>query len=82
MSWARITGRGTYIYTAFEALLKQRYDDGYPTFLASNLDYDVLVETYGPSVQSIWEGRYHQVRLDGGDFRKKAASKMRKDMGL
>jgi DNA replication protein DnaC len=73
---------GSYLRTALEALLKQRYDEGFPTFLASNLDYSDLVELYGATIQSMWEGRYHHVRLDGGDFRRKANQKMRKDMGL
>lgn len=74
--------QGSYLRTVLEALLKSRYDDGYPTFMASNVDYDDLCELYGTTIQSMWEGRYHMVRLEGGDFRKKAAQKMRKDMGL
>lgn len=71
----------SYLNTRLELLLKQRYDDGHPLLLASNLDYQKLVEMYGSSMASMWEGKYTVVSLEAGDFRKAVASKMRKEMG-
>ena len=65
----------------FELLMKQRYDDGEPLLLASNVDHDAVCEMYGSSIESMLEGRYQTVSLDPGDFRKTSAASMRKDMG-
>lgn len=72
----------SYLNTRLELILKTRHDEGDPTLLATNLDYDALVEMYGPSVQSMLEGKYHTAQLESGDFRKSISTRMRKDMGL
>jgi DNA replication protein DnaC len=69
-----------YLSTQLEAYLKERYDNGYPTFLASNLEYAEMCRLYGPTIESMLEGRYQQVALEGGDFRRKVATKMKDDM--
>jgi len=71
-----------FLATHLEAYLKERYDNGYPTFLASNLDYGELCRLYGPTVESMLEGRYQKISLEGGDFRRKMVAKMRTDMGF
>jgi DNA replication protein DnaC len=71
-----------FLATQLEAYLKERYDNGYPTFLSSNLEYAELCRMYGPTIESMLEGRYQQVNLEGGDFRRKMVAKMRADMGF
>jgi DNA replication protein DnaC len=72
----------SYLNTRFEALIKCRCDDGKPTILASNLDYQKLSEMYGPTVESVLDGKYIVCQLQSGDFRKSMRSKMHKEMGL
>jgi DNA replication protein DnaC len=69
-----------FLSTQLEAYLKERYDNGYPTLLASNLEYAELCKLYGPTIESMLEGRYQMVALEGGDFRRKVAAKMKADM--
>lgn len=70
-----------FIATHLEVYLKERYDNGYPVLLGSNLDYPEICRLYGPTIESMLEGRYQRIALEGGDFRKKSAAKMRSDMG-
>lgn len=72
----------SFLNTQFELLLKTRHDDGDPTLLASNMDYKSLAEMYGPSIASIWDGRYVFVPLESGDFRRTLQARTRKDLGL
>lgn len=65
-----------------ELFMKTRYDDGDPMIQASNLDFETLKNMYGPTVGSMWEGRFHVAHLESGDFRRSAAARMRKDMGF
>lgn len=73
--------KDSWLNTQLEGLLKQRYDDGLPTILAANLDYDPMLEMYGPTIASMLEGRYQQVKLEGGDYRAKSSTAMRREMG-
>jgi len=72
----------SFLNTQFELLLKTRHDDGDPTILASNMDYKALSDMYGPSIASMWDGRYVSVPLQSGDFRRTLQAKTRKDLGL
>lgn len=72
----------SYLATRLELLLKRRYDDGEPVILATNLSYQQLVEMYGPTIESMLDGKYAICQLESGDFRKSIRSRMRKDMGL
>lgn len=72
----------SYLMTQLELLLKRRYDDGDPMLLASNLDYEKLRDMYGPSMSSMFDGKYHVIQLESGDFRRSIAARMRKDMGF
>ena len=72
----------SFLNTQLESILKTRHDDGDPTLLATNLDINAFGDAYGPSVQSMIDGRYTIVFLETGDFRKALAGKMRKDMGF
>lgn len=72
----------SFLNTQFELLLKTRHDDGDPTILASNMDYKALADMYGPSIASMWDGRYVGVPLVTGDFRRTQQAKTRKDLGL
>jgi DNA replication protein DnaC len=72
----------SYLNIRLELLLKQRYDDGDPTILSTNVAVETLVDMYGPSIASMIEGKYHIVTMESGDFRKSVATKMRKDMGF
>ena len=70
----------SYLMGQFEMILKKKYDDGEPVMLASNIDYEEIVKMYGSSIESMFEGRYKQVALSPGDFRKSIKAKMKKDM--
>jgi DNA replication protein DnaC len=70
----------SYLMVQLESILKDRYDNGQPTLLASNLEYEVLSDLYGPTISSMLEGRFTQVRLEGGDYRLKTARRMARDM--
>lgn len=72
----------SYLNTRLELLLKTRYDDGEPVLMATNLDYMSLVDMYGPSLASMWDGKYTKVALEPGDFREKAARRMKEDLGF
>jgi DNA replication protein DnaC len=72
----------SFLNTQFELLLKTRHDDGDPTILASNMDYKALAEMYGPSIASMWDGRYVLVPMESGDFRKMLQARTRKDLGI
>jgi len=71
----------SYLNTRLELLMKQRYDDGEPMLMGTNLDFGTLCEMYGASMTSMWEGKYQRVTLESGDFRRSVSSKMRRDMG-
>lgn len=72
----------SYLNTRLELLLKTRHDDGDPTLLASNMDYRALCEMYGPSLASMWDGRYVTTSMESGDFRKTIQAKTKKDLGI
>lgn len=73
--------RSPHLVAELEHVLKSRYDDGYPTLLASNLSLKTLAELYGPTVASMLDGRFAQVQLEGGDYRTKMAGTMEREMG-
>ena len=72
----------SYLNTRFEHLMKTRYDDGSPMIMATNLDYEKLSNVYGPSIASMWEGRYLKATFESGDFRKTAQARMKKALGV
>jgi len=72
----------SFLTTRLELLLKRRYDDGEPTVLASNLGCQRLVEMYGPTIESMLDGKYATCQLESGDFRKSVRTRMKKDLGL
>lgn len=78
---AKEHAKSDFLTSELEDLLKGRYDDGYPTLLASNLNYNDLSEMYGPTISSMLDGRYQRVELSGGDYRQKIAGAMRTAMG-
>jgi len=71
----------SYLNSRLELLMKHRCDEGEPVIMGTNLDFETLVEMYGSSMASMWEGKYQQVFLETGDFRRTVAAKMRREMG-
>lgn len=72
---------GSWIKTQLERILKQRFDDSMPVLLATNMDFEGLAKAYGPTMASIFNGKYKQVTMMPGDFRANLHEKMEKDMG-
>jgi DNA replication protein DnaC len=70
----------TFTDTQFERILKRRCDDGNPVLIATNMDFQEVIEQYGPTVGSIIEGKLQPVQIPPGDYRKRLAKKMAKDM--
>ena len=70
-----------FLTSKLEALLKNRYDNAFPTLLASNLSEPELGELYGPTIASMLAGKYKTVEMLGGDCRYKNTDEMVKDMG-
>jgi DNA replication protein DnaC len=73
--------KSAYLQSELEDLLKSRYDDGYPTLLASNLGHSDLSQMYGSTIASMIDGRYEKVMLETGDYRQKVSASMRTNMG-
>lgn len=65
-----------------EDILKHRYDNGEPVLMSTNLAYDAVVAMYGPTVESMLEGKYTRVALEAGNFRKTSASRMKQELGI
>lgn len=75
-------GKGeAYVNVQLERILKQRCDDSMPVLLATNMDKEEFEEWHGSTISSIIAGKYQPVIMEPGDFRKKMARKMKKDMG-
>lgn len=72
----------SWLNTQFEDILKSRYDNGEPVLLASNLSVEDIVKMYGPSVESMLEGKYTKVPLTAGDFRKTSRDRMKQELGF
>jgi predicted NACHT family NTPase len=72
----------SYLNSRFELLLKTRYDDGDPTLLATNIDYQDLCKQYGASVASMLDGKFIRVLLEPGDCRHIGRNRAKKDLGL
>jgi DNA replication protein DnaC len=72
---------GGWIKTQMERILKQRFDDSMPVLLATNMDFDGLSKSYGPTMTSIFNGKYQQVAMMPGDFRSNLHTRMEIDMG-
>lgn len=70
----------SYTTSQFESLLKRRYDDGDPTLLGSNAAQDDLCRMYGPTVESMIDGRYQVVALEPGDCRRAHKRQMKRAM--
>ena len=64
-----------------ERILKQRCDDNAPVLLSTNLSYKSLLSVYGSAVGSVIDGKFEKVIMESGDYRKKIARKMKKEMG-
>jgi len=75
------TSKSGFLASRLEALLKNRYDNAFPTLLASNLSEKDLRESYGPTISSMLTGKYKTVEMLGGDYRTKEATEMSKSMG-
>lgn len=73
--------KSNFLLSEMEDLLKARYSDTLPTLLASNFTFDQLCDTYGPTISSMFEGRYQHIVMEAGDFRRKARANMRNKMG-
>lgn len=71
---------GSWTKTQLERILKERFDDSAPVLLATNMDYSTVEKTYGPTMASIFNGKYQQVTMLPGDFRENLRKKMDKDM--
>jgi DNA replication protein DnaC len=74
-------GQTTFMDTQIERILKQRCDDSLPVLLATNLDHEALIKSYGPTVGSIIAGKFQAVAMEPGDYRVKMAKRMTGDMG-
>ena len=74
-----VKGEG-FITVRFEHYLKKRYDNGEPVILSSNMNREDLFSLYGPTVKSMVEGKYLEVSLEPGDYRKVMRRKMKKEM--
>lgn len=70
-----------YFRARLELLLKSRCDNGDPTIIVTNLDDEAIVDMYGDSVQSIFNGKYETVMLKHGDYRRALAVRRQKTMG-
>lgn len=68
--------------TQVERILKGRFEDSMPTLIATNASLEELEEMYGPTLSSIFQGKYTHIMLDPGDYRETMAAKMRADMGM
>ena len=75
------SGKTSFMDTQIERILKQRCDDSLPVLLATNLDHETLIESYGPTVGSIIAGKLQAVAMKPGDYRAKMAREMSGDMG-
>ena len=73
--------KDNYMTSQAERFFKQRFDDGFPTLLASNRSLQELFDIYGESFASIIDGRYKVVGLASEDFRKQLGIKMNEEMG-
>lgn len=71
-----------WLMSQLELFLKRRYDDGEPVLLATNLMYPDVTKMYGPSVESMLEGRYTVVPLESGDYRRTVKAKMKQELGI
>lgn len=72
--------QGGWVKTQLERILKQRFDESMPVLLATNMDYETVEKTYGPTMTSIFNGKYQQVLMLPGDWRENLRKKMQKDM--
>jgi len=72
----------SYIRTQVERVLKDRYDDGMPTLIATNASISNLRKIYGATLESILVGKYQVVVLESGDYRKHMRERMERDLGL
>ena len=71
----------SFMRTQLERILKERYDDGSPTLLASNADAGSLGKVYGATIESILNGKYQVAALEPGDFRRRLREAMDTAMG-
>ncbi|KKM90923.1 hypothetical protein LCGC14_1233760 [marine sediment metagenome] len=72
----------SYMRTQVERVLKDRYDDGMPTVIATNASVSGLKKIYGATLASLLVGKYQIVVLQSGDYRKQMREQMEKDLGL
>jgi DNA replication protein DnaC len=72
----------TYLKTQMERILKYRFDNNMPTLLATNFSITALNKLYGPTIASIFAGRYQIVLFPPGDLRKLLGNRIQKDMGF
>jgi len=71
----------TFLGTQVERIFKQRCDDSMPVILATNMDFEALIDAYGPTVGSIISGKFQPVMMKPGDYRRKLAKRMGDEMG-
>ncbi len=77
----RIRTDNSYTDSQVERILKKRLDDNFPVLLATNMDYQSLSESYGPTVTSMLSGKFQMVTMEPGDFRTSLRERMIKEMG-
>ncbi len=75
-------GGDSYMRTQVERILKDRYDDGMPTLIATNASARELKKVYGATLASILMGKYQIVALEPGDYRERMREEMERDMCL
>lgn len=72
--------QGGWLKTQLERILKARFDESMPVLLATNMGLPQLEEIYGPTLASIFNGKYQHVEMENGDFRDKLRKKMHSEM--
>jgi len=75
-----VSNKKTWINGEIGRFLKQRYDNGKPTILATNLGFNSFYNLYGSTVKSMISGRYRSVIFPTFDYRTIDNSKMVEDM--
>lgn len=70
----------SYMRTQVERVLKKRFEESMPTLIATNAELHELEGLYGATLSSVLQGKYQNVEMEAGDYRRQLGARMRREM--
>lgn len=76
----RAKASNAYMDGQIERIIKQRTDGNQPVLMSTNMSYQEIMESYGPTIISMLTGKFQAVTMEHGDYRERQQDQMKSEM--